>query len=154
MEPIITAPTASQGGAESELHAAAWAGDLPWAQALLVAGADVNFKDSIGEPALHGAAAWGQSAMVEFLLAQGADANVQEVTGLTPLHWAVSHGNLATVCALLHASADVNLKDRRDRTPLDLATAARKAEVRSVLAAYTQGNVDACLATQVPHSKP
>ena len=91
--------TAKDGAAESALHAAAWAGDLQWvqskvftAQALVADGADVNWKDTIGETALHGAAAWGHAPMVAFLIAHGVDVNAQESCGLTALHYAASHG--------------------------------------------------------------
>lgn len=51
--------TAKDGASESELHAAAWAGDLRLVKRLVKAGADVNWCDSAGESALFGAAAWG-----------------------------------------------------------------------------------------------
>ena len=118
--------TAKDGAAESALHAAAWAGDLQWvqskvftAQALVADGADVNWKDTIGETALHGAAAWGHAPMVAFLIAHGVDVNAQESCGLTALHYAASHGGLETVRVLLAAGAAERLANTG--APLDLA---------------------------------
>ena len=63
---------ALDGGAETELHAIAWAGNLRKARRLVRKGADVNHVDAAGETPLHGAAAWGRSSMVRYLLSVGA----------------------------------------------------------------------------------
>jgi hypothetical protein len=62
--------TAADGHAESELHAAAWAGSVRGVSRILDAGFDVNWRDSIGETALFGAVSWAHSEVVELLLAR------------------------------------------------------------------------------------
>ncbi|EGY53092.1 ankyrin repeat domain-containing protein [Neisseria shayeganii] len=80
--------SAEEGGAESALHAAAWAGKVSRVRRLLAAGADVNWRDSSGETALSGAASWGEDAVVRCLLAAGADPAVRECNGRSPLDMA------------------------------------------------------------------
>jgi len=46
---------ATNGAVESELHEAAWSGDLDWVKEIVDAGVDVNWRDSSGETALFGA---------------------------------------------------------------------------------------------------
>lgn len=114
--------TANEGSAESTLHDAAWRGDLKEVTRLIETGADVNWRDSIGETALFGAAAWGHVEVVRYLLSVGADCNIVESSsGYTPLHWAASHGNLETIKLLVEAGADPTLADRRGRLPVDVA---------------------------------
>jgi ankyrin repeat protein len=63
-----TVLTANDGSAESLLHEAAWRGDLEEVTRLVDGGADVNWRDSIGETALFGAAAWGHVEVVRHLV--------------------------------------------------------------------------------------
>ena len=113
--------TAADGAAESELHGAAWSGDLEQVKHVVTAGADVNWADSIGETALFGASAWGHAAVVRCLLMLGANPNLQNQDGVTPLHWAASHGNVDTIRALVEAGADPTVPDKRNRLPIDAA---------------------------------
>ena len=129
MNSVFTPGNAKDGGAETELHAAAWAGNISWAKAALSRGVHINNKDSTGETALHGAAAWGNVEMVIFLLAEGADPNIQEESGLTALHWAVSHGNFATIKVLLDSGADPNLVNSQGLSVYKFAEACGKLEV-------------------------
>jgi uncharacterized protein len=123
--------TAANGSPESELHAAAWSGDLPLVSSLLEAGADPNWKDSIGETALFGAAAWGHASVVTYLISRGAEVNIQEQSGLTPLHWAASHGNAATVQALITAGAKIDGKKTTWRcAPLTMRESTRTTRTR------------------------
>ena len=119
-EPFVPG-IATEGGAETELHAAAWEGNADEIVYLVEAGASVNAVDSAGETALHGAAAWGRVDAVSALTRRGADVSIAETAGLTALHWAASHGNLETVQVLLDAGADAAAKDVRELTPEDLA---------------------------------
>jgi len=114
--------TAIDGAAESELHGAAWGGDLERVTRLVERGADVNWRDSIGETALFGAAGWGHAEVVRYLLGVRADCNIAESTmGYTPLHWAASHGNLETIQILVEAGADPTVADHQGRLPVDVA---------------------------------
>jgi ankyrin repeat protein len=69
------------------LHDAAWRGDVEEIRRIVRSGADIDWRDSIGETALFGAAAWGHVDAVKLLLELGAEPNLQEATGYTPLHW-------------------------------------------------------------------
>jgi ankyrin repeat protein len=113
--------TANEGSAESQLHGAAWCGDLAEVTRLVEGGADVNWWDSISETALFGAAAWGHVGVVRYLLSVGANYNIAESNGYTPLHWAASHGNIETLKVLLEAGADPTAADHQGRLPVDVA---------------------------------
>jgi ankyrin repeat protein len=114
--------TANDGAAGSRLHGAAWCGDLEEVTRLVEGGANVNWRDSIGETALFGAASWGHVEVVRYLIGVGADCNIAESSiGYTPLHWAASHGNLETIKALVEAGADPTVADRQGRLPVDVA---------------------------------
>jgi uncharacterized protein len=132
-------PDASRGGAESALHDAAWSGDLQYVTQLVEAGAEVNWRDSIGESALFGAAAWGHVDVVRYLLSVGARHDLLERTGYTPLHWAASHGTVATLEVLVAAGADPMAQDNHGRTPLDVARNCNKGENVAYLAGLREG---------------
>jgi len=114
------APTASQGSAESDLHASAWDGDIDKVLKLLAEGADPNWQDSINETALFGAAAWGHSEIVGILLEGGARHDLVSSDGLTPLHWA-ARANVQTVEVLVSAGANVRAVDQTGALPIDVA---------------------------------
>jgi uncharacterized protein len=115
-------PIASEGAAEAPLHGAAWSGDLREVKRLISAGADVNWRDSVGETALFGACAWGHQDVVRFLLSAGANHTLAEFgRGLTSLHWAASHGNIETIRTLVEAGADPTTPDRFGELPIDSA---------------------------------
>ncbi len=120
--------TADEGAAESELHEAAWSGDLKWVKAVIEAGAAVNWRDSIGETALFGACGWGRIEVVAYLLAKGAEVNIQDKDGTTPLHWAASHGGLETMQLLIEAGARPDIPDTQGRLPVDVARRAGKGD--------------------------
>lgn len=130
----FTPGNARQGGAETELHAAARKGDVALARDLIEAGADVNQTDSVGETALHGAAAWGKSEMVTLLLARGTKPDIQDETGLTALHWAATHGNLETVMALISAGAKVNLLNVHGESAMNVARTKGRSDIADYLA--------------------
>ncbi len=120
---------ASEGGAESDLHACSWAGDKAKVQALLSDGADPNWQDSIGETAIFGAAGWGHSEIVRVLLEHGAEHDVIEKTsGWSVLHWA-ARSNIATTKLLVQAGADVCVADKSGQLPIDVAHGHGKGDI-------------------------
>ncbi|MBK8964760.1 MAG: ankyrin repeat domain-containing protein [Candidatus Competibacteraceae bacterium] len=88
----------------SQLHGAAWSGDLEQVKHVVTAGADVNGGGVGGGVVLS----WS-------------DPNLQNQDGVTPLHWAASHGNVDTIRALVEAGADPTVPDKRNRLPIDAA---------------------------------
>lgn len=79
------------------------------AEALLLAGADLNMPDENGQTALHQAARCGYLKIVEKLLDLGADVNLRGWNRLTALHQAAGGQHLDIVDRLLAAGADINM---------------------------------------------
>ena len=103
------------------MHAAR-AGNVDAVNMLLLAGAQVNARESWnGQSPLHWAAAEGHGAVVEALIAGGADIRQRSNAGTTPFMFAVRKGDMRSVKALLAAGADVNEKRVDLATPLLVA---------------------------------
>lgn len=96
---------------------------LPLIDALLEAGADINYqKTDRGETALIGAASLGAEEIGVRLLEAGADPNRLGLFGETALHWASVMGEDRLVKALLEKGASVTQRDTKYRaTPLGWA---------------------------------
>ena len=104
------------------LEIAAINGHVECLQALLNAGADVNYVNSKNEnTALALAAANGKDQCVELLIKAGADVNNADYKGNTALMLASGHGNIKSVELLLEAGADVNKRDIGGDTALMFA---------------------------------
>jgi cytohesin len=107
---------------ETPLMHAARAGNVDAVNMLLLAGAQVNARESWnGQSAIQWAAAEGRGAVVEALIAGGADIRQRSNAGTTPLLFAVRKGDMRSVNALLEAGADVNEKRFDLATPLLVA---------------------------------
>ena len=106
---------------ESELIAAADAGDTARARALIEAGSDVDGRSADGSTALHHAIDAGASGIVDALLTAGADVNAATRNGVTPLALAAFGGFADIVQVLLEQGADPNLVSGEGETPLMLA---------------------------------
>lgn len=115
----------ARGDGLTALHAAAIEGDVPIAQMLIVAGANMTAATALtGSTPLHLGAKNGQAAVVELLLKSGADPNRPDTLGTTPLMLAAASGNADAVTALLDAGADPNAKESaRGETALMFAAA-------------------------------
>jgi hypothetical protein len=138
-------------GGDTPLLFAARAGDIPSAQRLLAAGADIEETAPTGTSALVLAAHSDQGAFGAFLLERGANPNASG-GGYTALHAAVLRGNLELVKALLAHGANPNPRqmigtaakrysgfglDKRmiGATPFLLATRASQLDAMRALAA-------------------
>jgi ankyrin repeat protein len=107
---------------ETPLMHAARAGNVDAVNMLLLAGAQVNARESWnGQSPIQWAAAEGHGAVVEALIAGGADIRQRSNAGTTPLMFAVRKGDMRSVQALLAAGADVNEKRVDFATPLLVA---------------------------------
>ncbi|MFV0948589.1 AAA family ATPase [Wolbachia endosymbiont of Nasonia giraulti] len=103
------------------LHVAARGGFENAAKVLVVAGADVNKKDSRREKIpLHLAAENGHVEVVEFFLNKGISVNVMDKEGNTPLHYAADNGSRKTISILIRKNADPWLKNFHGKTPVNI----------------------------------
>ncbi len=94
-------------GGNTALLFAVRAGDLPSAQVLVAAGADVDDADAWGVSAAVLAAHGGHRDLLEYLLENGADPNAADA-GFAALHDAVMRNDSRMVAALLAHGADPN----------------------------------------------
>ncbi|OQR81048.1 ankyrin repeat domain-containing protein 50-like [Achlya hypogyna] len=104
------------------MHHAAESGHLPFLEALITVGADVNKSDDNRYTALHLASRSGYLPVVEALIAVGADVNQADCAfGRTPMHSSAEDGHLPVVMALIAAGADINQEDIDGQRPIHLA---------------------------------
>jgi len=84
------------GGEKGDIHAAAYAGDLPKVKQLVAGGVDINKRGKKKLTLLHLAAFQGNTRHIEmakWLLANGANAGARDFEGKTPLDVASERGN-------------------------------------------------------------
>ncbi len=114
---------ASPIGKESDIWAAAEAGDLGAIERHLANGAAVNGSGGkFDSTPLQRAAVAGRAEAIELLIRRGADVNIGDRARSTPLHAAAFLGHEETVHALVQNGADVNATNARGQTPLGVAT--------------------------------
>jgi uncharacterized protein len=120
----------AQGDGMTALHWAAMKDDVPLAEMLLYAGANVKATTRLGgyTPMLLAAKA-GHSATINALAGAGSDVNGTTSTGVTALMLAAASGNADAVKTLVARGADVNAKERSmQQTALMFAAAANRAD--------------------------
>ncbi|HLQ79202.1 MAG TPA: ankyrin repeat domain-containing protein, partial [Terriglobia bacterium] len=116
------------------LHWAARADNLPIAELLIRAGANVKLANRYGVTALNLACLNGNGAMVETLLKAGADPNTATPEGETALMTAARTGKVDAVQSLLTHGADANAKENwHGQTALMWAAAEGNADVVRIL---------------------
>ena len=108
---------------DTDLPAAAVAGDADAVRRLLELGLPIDTADSQGCTALLRAAGGGHLAVVDLLLTRGADTARSAQSGATPLSAAVSMRHGAVVERLLAAGADLDQRLPGDVSVLMLAAA-------------------------------
>lgn len=118
---------------DSKLLAAAKAGDLAAAKAVLEAGADANAHMEAGVTPLHSAAAFGYLDVVRLLVEHKADVNAKTENGWMPLHRAAWVGRPDIARLLIERGADVRAKDTLGRSPLHFAAESGSADVAHLL---------------------
>lgn len=119
-------------GAVSDLHRAAWAGEVGQLRTLLetAAPADVNRPEGESEwTPLHLAAIAGRPEAAALLLDRGADPEARGQFDMTPLHWAALAGQADVVRLLLARGARVDARNLWAMTPLHEAATAKTAAV-------------------------
>src|SRR5260370_33814241 len=91
--------------------------DLPLVEALIQAGADLNFnQDGKSETPLIGAASLGAEDVGLRLLDAGARPDLRGLFGETALHWAALLGE-DRLAAKFVPGSDLDLKDEKQRSP-------------------------------------
>jgi len=127
-----------QGDGMTALHWAAMKNDVPMAQMLLAAGANVKALtrvESLTPLAL--AAQNGHAAVIAVLLKGGSDPNLANDLGTTPLMLASASGDVDSVNALLAAGADVNSREKaHGQTAMMFAAGFNHGAVIRVLATH------------------
>ena len=93
---------------------------------MILAGADVNVKNSREATPLHRAVVGDDYTVASLLIEAGAEVDAQNIKGKTPLYLAVARlaaslGRADIVSLLLSAGADGGLPDEGGITPLDMA---------------------------------
>jgi len=94
--------------------------DISVVEVLVKAGADVNIKDSNGDPLLCRACQWKNKAFAEWLIKNGADVNAKAKDGDTPLIklCKAEYVDLKMVTSVIDAGANIEAKDSDGWTPL------------------------------------
>lgn len=120
----------------TEVHKAAYQGQVSVLQSLIQSGASVNIVAVDSITPLHEAAARGQTQCVRLLLDAGAQVDARNVDGSTPLCEACSIGNFECVRLLLEYGAKINpTLTSRTTSPLHEACMGGNADcVRLVIA--------------------
>ena len=118
----------------TDLHRAAFQGDVAKAESLLRAGADVKAANRYGVTPLSLACTNGDGAMVELLLKNGADPNTALPGGETALMTCARTGKIAAVQSLISHGADIRAKEpKHGQDALMWAAAEGNAEVVETL---------------------
>ena len=117
----------------TDLHAAAWNGDVKKIRELADKGVNVNVASDFGTTPLHSAAMQGQVASIRTLVSLGANLEARDSLGRTPLFVMVEVNQepRPALEALLDAGADASAKDKFGKTPLEAAWTAEAREVLS-----------------------
>jgi ankyrin repeat protein len=117
------------------LGLAAFFGQLPVVEYLLIKGAEVNSASQNEQRVmpLHSAVASQNVLIARALLEQGADANARQNGDFTPLHGAAQNGQVEMVDLLLENGAQVNALTSDGQTPLQLAEKAGHKEAAKIL---------------------
>jgi ankyrin repeat protein len=114
--------TAADKNRRSALILATAGGHREAVKAILVAGADVDYRDAAGLSALNWAAIRSQNHVAQLLLSSGADVNTRDNNGVSPLLYSVGTRNTPLVQLLADSGADLDvLSDANKMTPLLVA---------------------------------
>ena len=117
----------------TDLHSAAYDGDVKRVKKLLKKGVSPNVRNESGDTPLHWAANKGRVKVVKLLLKHGADPNIKNKYGWTPLHKAAFEDHVEVVKLLLEHGADPNIKDKNGDTLLHWAASVGRVDVVRLL---------------------
>jgi ankyrin repeat protein len=124
-----------RGAGFTELHAAAWNGDVKRIRALVRDGMQVNVASNFGTTPLHSATMKNQVEAIRALIELGADLEARDSMGRTPLFVTVevNPNPKPALEALLAAGASPTATDKFGKTPMQVAWTD---EARQVLAVW------------------
>jgi hypothetical protein len=117
----------------TELHQAAFMGDVEGVRALLRAGERIDAIDSEERTVLHYGVAEEGAAVIPVLIDAGISINGQDVNGDTALHVAAQRGEMAAVMELVRRDARRDLRSRWGETALEVAEKAQHWDVVTFL---------------------
>jgi ankyrin repeat protein len=107
-----------------------WREPSRMAELFLSHGADVNFRESSGQPLLNSRIHWNLPSVVLWLLKNGADPNLADDRGNTALHEAAARGiNPKVIQAILDRGGRKTTRNEEGKTPLALAKEKKRAKV-------------------------
>jgi ankyrin repeat protein len=114
----------------TELHEAAYSGNLELVKKILASKPEIDGRDSFGGTALHAAMFQDNIEIVSLLIEYGMGIDTQGTNNkFTPLHDAVWSNNLQAAKMLIENGADMSIKNNRNQTPLEKAIADNKSEL-------------------------
>jgi len=133
----------------TDLHLAAYQGDLDWVEKCLESGSDVDARDAGGFTPLHWVVDMGmvgpknddRAEIVRLLINSGADIEALNEFGESVLFRAVLAGNHDLVELLLRANANIDTPDHRGDKPIDVATANEDFKMVALLENAADGNL-------------
>ncbi|XP_020576086.1 tankyrase-2 [Phalaenopsis equestris] len=121
-------------GAESELHAAARAGNLRAVESICSSDPiAVNFRDKHSRTPLHLAAWSGHAAVVSYLCKNKADVGASAMDDTAAIHFASQKGHIEVIRILLSSGSSVKSTNRKGMTPLHFAAQASHLELAKYL---------------------
>lgn len=95
-------------------------------------GADVNFRDNLGNIPLHYAASLFDTLLLELIQA-GSAINSRNIYGKIPLHFAIEQKNLSAVKVLTQSGSDLHMQTDKDLDALGVAYKVLKKTCKTVL---------------------
>lgn len=117
-----TFPKKKKAGADSELHAAARAGDVRGVESICCSDPlAVNSRDKHSRTPLHLAAWSGHAEIVSYLCKNKADAGASAMDDTSAIHFASQKGHVEVVQVLLSSGASIKSTNRKGMTPLHFA---------------------------------
>ncbi len=105
----------------SDVHVAAYFGDIDKVARFLSDGGSINVGGPSGLTLLHCALCGNHKELAQYLIEKGADVNATDSPGWSPLHQACERGHKDIAKVLIANGAEVNAKTKKGKTPLSLA---------------------------------
>jgi ankyrin repeat protein len=114
---------------------AAIVGEIPFVQAALAAGQDINERAPDGFTALSLAVFFRQAETARYLIESGADVNAQATNAsqVGPIHAAVAREDIVTLELLLYHGADANACQQKSLRPVHAAASSGNTQLVALL---------------------